>query len=154
MANEFCHIELNTDDVAKVKKFYSGLFTWRYQDMKMGPGMKYTMLKAGKGPGGGMQKKPMPKAPSAWLVYVQVRSVKSTLSKVTRLGGRVIVPEMPIPGMGTMGVIQDPTGAHLGVWAPERKRARRRARKAATKGARKPARRAAHKSGRGTHAHK
>jgi predicted enzyme related to lactoylglutathione lyase len=133
MGNEFCHLELNTGDVAKAKKFYGKLFTWRLQDIKMGPGMKYTMLKAGKGPGGGMQKKPMPKAPNAWLVYVQVGSVNKTLEQAKKLGGRIIVPEMPIPGMGTMGILQDPTGAHFGIWAPERKKPARRARKASRK---------------------
>jgi catechol 2,3-dioxygenase-like lactoylglutathione lyase family enzyme len=81
MANPFVHIELNTGDTAKAKKFYKSLFGWKLQDMPMGPGMTYTMIDVGEGVGGGITKKPMPKAPTMWLSYVQVDSVKKTMAK-------------------------------------------------------------------------
>ena len=56
MPNPFAHIELNTDDVAKAKKFYKSVFDWKLSDM---PGMPYTMIDVGGGTGGGMQPKPM-----------------------------------------------------------------------------------------------
>ncbi|MDA0337541.1 MAG: VOC family protein [bacterium] len=51
MANPFVHIELSTDDVAKAKKFYRGVFDWKLADMPMGPDMVYTMIDVGKGVG-------------------------------------------------------------------------------------------------------
>ncbi len=33
MANPFVHVELLTDDTAKSKKFYSGLFNWKLEDI-------------------------------------------------------------------------------------------------------------------------
>ena len=76
MANPFVHVELHTGDPAKAKAFYSKLFGWKLKDMPMGPGMTYTMLDSGKPPGGGMQQKPMPDAPTLWLPYVEVADVK------------------------------------------------------------------------------
>jgi hypothetical protein len=116
MPNDFCHMALNTDDVGTAKKFYSGLFDWKLEDVPMGPGT-YTMIQPGSGPGGGMQKKPMPEAPNAWLLYVQVGDVDATVAKAKQLGGQVVVPKTPIPGMGHFAIITDPSGAALGVWA-------------------------------------
>lgn len=116
MTNDFCHIELNTDDVGKVKEFYGGLFAWQLQDVPMGDHGTYTMIKPGSGPGGGIQKKPMPEAPSMWLTYIAVESVDATLEKAQKLGGKVIVPKTPIPDMGWLGIVADPTGAVFGVW--------------------------------------
>lgn len=52
MANPFVHVELHTTDPAKAKDFYGKLFAWKMEDMEMGPGMTYTMLKPGEGTGG------------------------------------------------------------------------------------------------------
>jgi predicted enzyme related to lactoylglutathione lyase len=127
MGNPFVHIELNTDDVAKAKKFYKGLFDWKLADMKMGPGMVYTTIDAGKGKtGGGMQKKPMPEAPNHWLSYVEVENIDKTVAKAKKLGANVVVERMEVPGMGALAVFFDPTGAALGLWEPARKRPARK----------------------------
>ena len=116
MANPFIHVELNTDDTTKAKKFYRGVFDWKLEDMEMGPGMVYTMIDVGKGVGGGIQKKPMSQAPNMWLSYVQVDSVKRTIAKAARRGAQIIVDYQPIPGMGALGIFLDPSGAALGVF--------------------------------------
>jgi len=118
MPNPFVHIELNTDDVAKAKKFYKSIFKWNLTDI---PAMGYTMLDVGKGTGGGMQKKPMPDAPNHWLAYVEVDDVKKTMAKAGSAGAQVLVDFMELPGMGALGIFLDPTGAALGVWQPARK---------------------------------
>ena len=125
MANPFVHIELNTDDATKAKKFYRRVFDWKLSDTKMGPGMTYTMLDVGKGTGGGIQKKQMAGAPTAWLPYVEVDDVKKTIAKAKKAGAQIMVEHMEIPGMGSFGIFVDPTGAGLGVWqtAPKGRRA-------------------------------
>jgi predicted enzyme related to lactoylglutathione lyase len=131
MANNFAHIELNTDDAAAAKAFYKKVFDWKLKDMPMGPGMTYTMIDTGsRQTGGGLQKKPMPEAPTAWLPYVEVASVKRTIAKAKNLGAKVVVEYQPIPDMGAFGIFIDPTGAALGVWE-KGKPARKPARKAA-----------------------
>ena len=118
MANGFCHVELNTGDVAAAKGFYARLFDWKLTDMPMGP-MTYTMLDAGKGQiGGGMQVKPMPDAPPAWLPYVEVKSVQATIAKAKDAGATIVLDYMAIPPTGAIGIFVDPAGAMLGLWEP------------------------------------
>jgi predicted enzyme related to lactoylglutathione lyase len=132
MGNPFVHIELNTDDVAKAKKFYKSLFQWKLGEMAPG----YTGINVGKGTGGGMQKKPMPAAPTLWLPYVEVDDVKKTVQKAQKLGAIVQVEYMAVGDMGAIGVFVDPTGAPIGVWArakPAKRSAAKKAKKAAKK---------------------
>lgn len=129
MKNVVAHVELSTTDPAKAKKFYKSLFAWKMTDMPMGP-MKYTMIDLGsKETGGGIQKKVMPKAPTAWLNYVQVADVGATLAKAKKLGGKVVLAWTSIGEMGAIGVFLDPTGAALGVWEQARKQPKKPAKK-------------------------
>jgi hypothetical protein len=114
MPNPFAHVELNTDDVKKAKKFYQAVFAWKLTDM---PAMAYTMIDVGGGAGGGMQKKQMPEAPTAWLPYVQVDDVKATMAKAIKAGGKPALEFQDIGDMGAIGIFIDPAGAALGVWA-------------------------------------
>lgn len=122
MANPFVHIELNTNDVAKAKAFYTGFLGWKLEDMPMGGPDTYTMIEVGEGGvGGGMMKHPMPGAPSAWLPYVDVDNVADSTKKAQSLGATVIKDVTEIPGYGSFSVIQDPTGAVLGLWTSARR---------------------------------
>ena len=143
MSNPFAHIELNTDDLAKAKKFYKSVFDWKMNDM---PGVPYTMIDVGKGTGGGMQTKPMAEAPTSWLPYVEVSSVKGSLAKATKAGARVVLDYMQIGTNGAIGVFLDPTGAALGVWEAGKKTAAAAKKPAKKKAAaKKPAKKAAKK---------
>jgi predicted enzyme related to lactoylglutathione lyase len=123
MGNPFIHIELNTDNLKGSKKFYTKLFKWKLAEMP-GP---YTMIDTGsKEGGGGMQTKPMPEAPTAWLPYVEVKDVKKTLAQAKKLGAKIALEYQPIPGMGSIGIFIDPAGAALGVWAVEAKKKKSR----------------------------
>ena len=116
MANPFVHVELNTTDPDKAKGFYSKLFAWELEDMPMGPGMTYTMIKPGEGTGGGLMKQMMPGAPSSWLAYVTVDDVKKATEKAKSLGAKVMKDVTEVPKMGWFSIISDPTGAMLGLW--------------------------------------
>jgi predicted enzyme related to lactoylglutathione lyase len=138
MSNPFAHIELTTSDLGAAKKFYKKLFDWKLTDMPMGEGgAVYTMIKPGKGPGGGMQVVPMPGAPVAWMPYVEVDSVKRSLAKAEKGGAKVVLQPMDIGANGIIGVFVDPTGAALGVWSAAKKAAKKGAKKAAKKAAKK-----------------
>lgn len=113
MPNPFAHIELTTSDLDVAKKFYQTVFAWKLNDI---PGMNYTMIDVGTGQGGGMQVKPMPDAPTAWLPYVEVDSVKKTLATAAKAGAQIALDFHDIGGMGAIAVFVDPTGATLGIW--------------------------------------
>jgi uncharacterized protein len=115
MANAFVHVELNTTNVEQAKKFYSGLFAWQLEDVPM-PSGSYTLIKVGKGTGGGMMKHPVPGAPSAWLAYVEVDDIAASTAKAKSLGATVMTDVTEVMGMGWLSIIIDPTGAALGLW--------------------------------------
>ncbi len=115
MANPFVHVELNTTDVNKAKTFYGKLFDWTLEDVPM-PGGSYTMIKPGKGTGGGMMKHPVPGAPSSWLAYVEVDDIDAATKKAKSLGASVMKDVTEVMGAGWLSIIVDPTGAALGLW--------------------------------------
>ncbi len=121
MANPFVHVELNTTDVNKAKSFYGSLFDWKLEDVPMGPGSSYTMIKVGEGTAGGIMKHPVPGAPSAWLAYVLVDDVAAATKKAKSLGATVMKDVTEVMGMGTFSVLIDPTGAAIALWQPKAK---------------------------------
>jgi predicted enzyme related to lactoylglutathione lyase len=118
MANPFVHVELATTDVEKAKKFYSSLFAWKLEDVKM-PDYTYTMISVGEGTGGGMMKQMIPGAPSAWMAYVLVDDIKAATQKAQSLGAKVMKDVTEVMDMGWLSIIVDPTGAMLGLWKPK-----------------------------------
>ena len=116
MPNPFVHVELNTTDLAKAKAFYGKLFDWELEDLPMGPGETYTIVKVGEGTGGGMMKHPVPGAPSLWLAYVLVGDVRAATDKARSLGAQVLKDVTEVPGMGWFTVLSDPTGAAFALW--------------------------------------
>jgi hypothetical protein len=116
MANPFVHVELNTTDTAKAKAFYGSLFDWKMEDVQMGPGATYTLIDVGEGTGGGLMQHPMPGAPSTWLAYVLVDNVNASTKKAQSLGATILKDVTEVPGRGWFSIVQDPTGAMLGLW--------------------------------------
>jgi hypothetical protein len=115
MANSFVHVELSTTDVNKAKTFYGKLFEWTLEDVPM-PNDTYTMIKPGKGTGGGMMKQLIPGAPSAWMAYVEVDDIGAATKKAKSLGATVMKDVTEVMGAGWFSIIVDPTGAMLGLW--------------------------------------
>jgi uncharacterized protein len=115
MTNAFVHVELNTTDVEKAKAFYGRLFEWTLEDVPMGDGA-YTMIKVGKGTGGGLMKHPMPGAPSVWIPYVEVDDIAASTAKARSLGANIIKDVTEVMGAGWLSILMDPTGAVLGLW--------------------------------------
>lgn len=115
MSNAFVHAELNTTDVEKAKGFYGKLFDWTLEDVPIGD-LDYTMIKVGKGTGGGMMKQLIPGAGSAWLPYVEVQDIKAATKRAEGLGAKVMKDVTEVSDMGWLSIIVDPTGAMLGLW--------------------------------------
>src|SRR4029453_1485025 len=100
MANPFVHVELHTNDVARVKDFYSRLFSWKLQDVPMPGGGSYTMIDVGGGTGD---------------------DIHASTRKAKDLGAKVVVDVTEVGEYGTMSVITDPTGATVAMWQPKGK---------------------------------
>ena len=106
-------------DVAKSVAFYTELFGWtsEVKPVTTGDGdtIEYHVYKQGDDQvGGTMQMGPeFGPVPSHWTVYVQVEDLDVAHGKVEGLGGKTVVPPMPIPDVGRFCQVTDPTGAHL-----------------------------------------
>ncbi len=113
----FSWCELMTPDPAAAVAFYGPLFGWKSDKMDMGPG-QYHVQKVGDAAIGGVMSMPpdAPKGmPPMWGCYVTVDKVDDTVAQAVKLGGKVIMPIMQVPGVGRMAVIADPQGAVISV---------------------------------------
>lgn len=113
MPAPLCHFEFMSDAPEKCKAFYAKVFGWEFDDQSM-PG--YALIKTGAEPGGGLMQRP-PQAPQVALnVYFMVEDIGATLNKVKAGGGQVVVPESPIPNVGSYAMFLDPEGIPIGLF--------------------------------------
>lgn len=116
---EFAWTELWTSDAAAARAFYKELLGYAEQTME---GMQeYTVMMAGEIGRAGIQALPPNVEQTQWVMYVTVADAKASADKVVALGGKVELPPMPVPGVGTVALFTDPTGARLGLYQPEAK---------------------------------
>lgn len=116
----FCWVELATSDPAAAKDFYSGLFGWQAEDLPVGEGMVYTMLRLGGKEVGalyGLQEDQKAQGiPPNWLAYVAVAKADEAAALAASLGGTVLAAPFDVAAHGRMAVLQDPTGATVALW--------------------------------------
>lgn len=133
MANPFVHVELNSTDLPRAKKFYAKLFDWKFKVHEMPEGYDYTTVDVGKGTGGGMMKQLMPDTPSNWMPYVLVDDIEAMTAKAEELGAKVCKGVSDVMGMGRLSILTDPTGALIGLWEPKQMPAVKSSRRSTTK---------------------
>ncbi len=118
------HFEIPSDDIERSKKFYNGLFGWKIDKWSgsgaMPEGMEYWLIstvddKGNKALGGGMMKKQSPQQQGI-TNYFDVKSVQEYSAKVEQLGGKVISPKMPVPGMGYIAICTDTENNGFGIF--------------------------------------
>jgi predicted enzyme related to lactoylglutathione lyase len=108
--------DLSTSDVQGAGKFYSAVFGWKVEvnpDPQYGG---YALAKAGGKDVAGIGPKQMDEAPTAWTVYIGTSNAAETAKKAEAAGAKIIAPVMEVGDQGHMAIIQDPSGAYLGLW--------------------------------------
>jgi predicted enzyme related to lactoylglutathione lyase len=114
MANPVVHFEIGCKDSKGTQEFYAKLFDWKIAEA--GPA---AMIDAGKGPTGHITA--LGHEPFHYTIfYVEVDDVQAYIDKATKLGGKMLVPPIPIP-TGTFAWIQDTAGNTVGLWKPATK---------------------------------
>ena len=114
------HFEIPVDDFARAKKFYS-IFGWDIMDfgndyvgVRTTPVDEKSMPKEPGAINGGMMKRSKEvKAPT---VAIHVKSVDEYIKKVTKAGGKLIMPKIEIPGMGYYAYVSDTEDNVIGLW--------------------------------------
>jgi hypothetical protein len=104
------YVEFCAPDLALVKKFYSTVFGWVFQDW----GPDYVDFK-GAGLAGGFRREEPPMA-GGTLVIMYADSLAETQARVEAAGGTISRPIFEFPG-GRRFHFLDPCGNELGVWS-------------------------------------
>ena len=110
------HFDVPADDIGRAQAFYGSLFGWTFE--KYGGPIEYyriatAALDGSQGVNGGMGPRG---APGQQIMnYVGVPSVAAYLEKVAALGGRVVMPRTPIPGVGSLAICEDTEGNRFGL---------------------------------------
>ncbi|MGJ3239514.1 MAG: VOC family protein [Anaerolineae bacterium] len=116
----FCWADGMSHDQKKADEFYAGVLGWQVLSVPISDEDTYSMYqKDGEDVAGlGQMSADMIEQgiPSHWNNYVNVTDVDALADKVTELGGTLIAPPFDVMDNGRMLVLQDPTGATLGLW--------------------------------------
>jgi len=111
MGKPVVHFEIGCRDQQKTSEFYKTMFDWSIE--QMGPA---AMINTG-APGGipghitALGHEPF----HYTMFYVDVDDVAAYLAKAESLGGKTIVPPVPLP-TGTFAWFSDPDGNTIGLW--------------------------------------
>lgn len=119
-AGTFIWDELITDDVDAAKSFYSKVLGWKPTDVDMGQIGTYTLFKRNgdADAAGAMKRPPGAEGPPAWLTYLATDDVDASVQTAIELGAKAIMEGMDVPNIGRLAVIEDPTGAVVGLFKP------------------------------------
>ena len=119
----WCHVEFQTTNIAKAKKFYGSIFGWKFEEM---PGGGYTLYATpGGGVGGGICQASTKKLRPA-VNYILVDEIEATVKRVTKAGGKLKEAKQEVHGFGWYAVVTDPDGNTVGLWQSAALRGKRK----------------------------
>ncbi|MFH0765741.1 MAG: VOC family protein [Calditrichota bacterium] len=117
MPNPVEHFEIAVCDAAQGREFYSQLFDWEIKlDPRIGnyaelnPGVEGSIR-------GGIFAIEEGKFQPYVTFYVTVDDLAKYLDKAQSLGGKTIMPPMPLPGIGSAAMFADPDGNVIGLFS-------------------------------------
>ena len=109
------HWELWSKDPQRAADFYARVFAWEVQAM---PEMDYRLVRTGGEGGidGGIMKPEEGPWPGNMALYIAVDDLAAFRRRVVEAGGRIVVEEQEVPGMGSFSLFADPDGRVMGMW--------------------------------------
>jgi predicted enzyme related to lactoylglutathione lyase len=113
-----CWIDLMAGDVERSQYFYTQLFGWEAGVGSPEFGGYFMYLKDGAPVAGGMPTPPGTDLPDTWGIYLSVGDARKTVETALAQGATVRSEPIDVADLGTSAVIDDPTGARIGVWQP------------------------------------
>jgi len=114
--NPVVHLELHTGNLPRACDFYTRLFDWRAETVRVGSGA-YLALELGAGIEGGVVERETPRP--LWLPYVQVADVGDVTERARRLGAAVLLTPREGPA-GWRSVVSSCAGGAVALWQPKR----------------------------------
>jgi predicted enzyme related to lactoylglutathione lyase len=114
--NPVAYLELQTNDLPVACAFYTGLFGWQAETIRVGRN-SYLTLDLGGGVEGGVVEREMDG--SLWLPYVEVEDITEATRRASSLGARVALGPREGPA-GWRSILAVPAGAEIALWQPKR----------------------------------
>lgn len=109
------HFEIGCRNSPMLQGFYSRMFDW---DIRQAGAAAMIDTKGG-APGINGHINSLGHEPHNYVTfYVQVDNIPAFLKKAEGLGGKTLVPQQEIPGMGHFAWFADPEGTIVGLWKP------------------------------------
>lgn len=122
MPDPFRHFAINCDDVERAKRFYESVFGWKFAPWGP-PGFFH-------GENAGVMAAIQPRrelVPGVRMTGFEctfgVEDIDATLAAIERMGGRIVMPKVTIPTVGTLVFFQDPEGNLAGAMQYEQRAA-------------------------------
>jgi uncharacterized protein len=116
MGKPVVHWELWSKDPEKGSSFYARIFDWKIQHM---PELNYRMVDTG-GEGGINGGIMQPQREGPWpgnmSFYIDADNLAAYRKRVVAAGGRILVEEQEVAGMGSFSLFEDPDGRVMGLW--------------------------------------
>lgn len=98
MIPKIIHFEIPADDPKRAAEFYTRVFGWKVE--KWGP-VDYWNVTAGKDDEPGINGAISPRSElPVTRNTISVPSIEEFADKITKAGGKIVTPKMPIPGFG------------------------------------------------------
>lgn len=115
MGQTVVHWELWSEDPEKISDFYRQVFGWEIRHL---PEMNHRMVETGGegGTNGGITKPQEGSWPGKMAFYIDVDDLKKYGDKIAGAGGKIIVDNMEVPGVGHLSLFEDPDGRVPGMW--------------------------------------
>ena len=118
MGSPVVHWELWSKDPAKCSAFYERVFDWKVQHV---PQLDYRIVDTKatgdmKGINGGIFQPKEGEWPGNMSFYILVDDLAAYRKKITDAGGKILVEEQEVPGMGYFSLFSDPDGRVMGIW--------------------------------------
>jgi len=115
MVNPVVHWEMWSEDPGRASEFYSTVFGWSIRNI---PEMDYHFAEKGgeSGIGGGIMKPKAGPWPAKLTFYIDVDNLAASREKIVAAGGKIIVEQVDVPGVGSMSLFEDPDGRVIGLW--------------------------------------
>ena len=109
MSHRIDYIEFHAADLAATKRFYAGLFEWKFTDY----GPAYSSFEDGRIAGGFDASDGAVRTP---LVVLYADDLEGVQKRVAAAGGKIVKPIFSFPG-GRRFHFTDPNGNELAVWS-------------------------------------
>lgn len=113
------HWELWSENPDQAAEFYGKVFDWEIRHI---PEMNYHLAETGGqgGINGGIMKPQQGPWPGNMAFYIDVDELAPYREKIVAAGGKVLVEEQVVPGVGSFSLFEDPDGRVLGMWRQDR----------------------------------